>query len=99
MPRIALSVVVLVICVASGARFWALNISPPGFYLDEAALATHILCVQQTGADAHGVRQPLFSQALGGGFITPTYLYSGVVWTTVFGNSIGSFRALIAFYS
>lgn len=99
MPRIAQSVIVLVIIVASGIRFWALGTNPPGFWLDEAAFATHILCVQQTGADAYGVRRPLFSYALGGGFITPIYLYSGVTWTAVFGNSIGSLRALIAFYS
>jgi predicted membrane-bound mannosyltransferase len=99
MQRTALLVIVLVIVLASCLRFWALEDSPPGVFVDEAALATHILCVQQTGADAYGVRLPLFSEALGGGLITPTYLYSGVTWTAVFGPSIASFRALIAFYA
>jgi hypothetical protein len=99
MQRMALSVIIVVIFLARGIRFWGLEDSPPGFYVDEAALATHILCVQQTGADAYRVRLPLFSEALGGGLITPTYLYSGVLWTAVFGPSIASFRALIAFYA
>ncbi len=91
---------ILFICViACVIRFWDLEASPPGFYIDEAALSTAIMCVQQTGTDPFGAHLPLFSRSLSGGFVTGPYLYSGVVWTRIFGTSIFSFRALIAFYS
>ena len=34
-----------------------------------------------------------------GTFFTPAYVYSGFVWTKLFGSSIASFRAHVAFYA
>ncbi len=90
----------MALVVLGGAgRFIALELSPPGFYLDEAAGATNITCISQTGADAAGVPFPLFSRGLGGGFVTPAYLYFGAVWAKVFGFSVGSFRSIAAFFN
>ncbi len=91
--------VIFLAAFAGVVRFAGLETSPPGFYLDEAAIATQIACVRQTGADAFGNRLPLFSPVLGGGFAHPPYLYAGVAWTSVFGDSIGSLRALAAAFS
>lgn len=90
--------VVALIVVTCVARFVSLDVSPPGFYVDEATHAMHAICIQQTGHDGHGVFMPLFSRALGE-FTPPTLLYSGAVWSKVFGTSIVSFRAMAAFFS
>jgi hypothetical protein len=67
--------------------------------MDEALGALHLQCLAQTGRSAHGVAWPLFADGLNGGFYTPTYLYSGLIWTHVFGFSIASVRAIAAVYS
>jgi 4-amino-4-deoxy-L-arabinose transferase-like glycosyltransferase len=89
--RLACAAIVLLLCAA---RFVRLNDTPAGFYLDEAAGATTILCLAESG-------YPLFFEELPGTgtFFTPAYVYSGAVWTKVFGTSIAAFRAHVAFYS
>lgn len=79
-------------------RFVALETSPPGFYVDEAAISAQVICLRQSGADLHGQRWPLFSQVLGGGYATPAYLYTGALWTALFGDSITSFRSMVALF-
>lgn len=85
--------------IASITRFVGIENSPPGFYIDEAAISAQILCVQQSGSDLQGQNRPLFTPVLGGGYLTPTYLYPATLWVTMFGGSIKSFRSLIAFFS
>jgi len=92
----AVAVLIIGLCLA---RFLYLETSPPGFSTDEAAGAAHVLCMQQTGKDCHGQAWPLFSAAAGGGVTTPTYLYSSIVWTQVFGTSPTAFRSIAAFFS
>ena len=84
--------------VATLLRFFGLETSPPGFFVDEAAISAQVMCVRQSGHDVYGQRYPLLSPVLAGGFVTPTYLYSGVVWSSIFGDSIGAYRAMTAFY-
>ncbi|MFH1574781.1 MAG: glycosyltransferase family 39 protein [Acidobacteriota bacterium] len=86
-------------CAAAASRFVGLAESPPGFYIDEAATAMHLICLGETGADAEGVRFPLFSRVLGGGYSTPIYLYFGTAWISLLGVSVPSFRALAAFFN
>ena len=78
-------------------RFVALDRSPPGLYIDEAAIAWQVACVRETGADLFGRRLPLFSPVLGGGFVTPGYLYAGAAWTAVF-DGPHALRALSALF-
>jgi 4-amino-4-deoxy-L-arabinose transferase-like glycosyltransferase len=81
-------------------RFVGLEKSPPGFYLDEMAGASHVVCLVQGGTDVWGTRYPLFTSMYGvGGYSTPVYLYSEFLWVQLFGTSVESFRALIAFFS
>lgn len=84
-----------------GVRFIGLDYSPPGFYLDEAAGATQVICLQQQGGvDFYGKHFPLFFKEFNdAGIFTPTYIYGQTSWTTLFGYSTYSFRSFIAFIS
>lgn len=80
-----------------GIRFFGLETSPPGFFLDEAAGASNILCLIQDGKDFHGQSWPLFSAAFEeAGFYTPIYLYGQYLWGHLVGSSIAGFRSFNA---
>ncbi len=93
------AILICIITIVSIGRFFFLEKSPPGFYVDEAIGATNIICMRQTGHDGYGVPMPLFAEAArnAGGYTTPAFLYSGILWTALFGDSIFSFRAFMAF--
>lgn len=78
-------------------RIILLPISPPGFYVDEAATGAHVVSMLHHGTNAHGQAWPLFSASLGGGYTTPVYLYPLVAWATVFGASEVALRAFSMF--
>ena len=80
-------------------RFVDITESPPGFYIDEAAISAQVICVRQAGQNLQGQKWPLFTEVLGGGYATPAYLYPAAVWTSLFGDSIASFRSFAAFSS
>ncbi|MET0389158.1 MAG: hypothetical protein ABW321_24505 [Polyangiales bacterium] len=80
-------------------RFIALDVSPPGFFMDEALAALHLQCLAETGRSAHGEAWPLFAEGLNGGFYTPAFLYSGLIWKALFGSSVASMRGIAAAYS
>ena len=85
-----------VIFLINLVRFLGLDFSPPGFFVDEAVGAAHVLCLKQTGADYFGTSYPLFSAGFGGGFYTAPFLYGEALFTSIFGNSIFAFRAFLA---
>ncbi len=78
-------------------RFVLLLITPPGFYVDEAATGAHVVAMLKHGTDAHGTAWPLFSASLGGGYTTPVYLYPLTAWAAIFGTSEVSLRAFSQF--
>ena len=78
-------------------RFVALETSPPGFYVDEAAGAAHVLCFAKDGANFHGEPWPLWSVSLANGLTSPVFLYLQTGWTCIFGTSPSGFRSLSAF--
>ena len=88
----------LIAFIGTSLPFVFLEKSPPGFFVDEAAISAQIICVRQSLHDLHGKLLPLFSEVLGGGFTTPVQLYLGAAWTSVFGDSIASFRSLAALF-
>ncbi|MGQ0801431.1 MAG: glycosyltransferase family 39 protein [Pseudomarimonas sp.] len=92
-PRFALIALTI---FAALARLFGVSRSPPGFYVDEAAIGAQVLCVAQSGANLQGEHWPMFTEVLGGGLLTPTYLYTAVGWVSLFGGSIESFRLLAA---
>jgi len=91
-PKFAIAVLIAL----NAIRFWGFGISPPGFYIDEAVGAAHVLCLKQTGADYWGVPHPLFSAGPGGGYFTAPYLYGEALWTSIWGDSTAAFRSFAA---
>lgn len=75
------------------ARFAILPLSPPPFAADESISGAHVATMVTKGTDAHGQSWPLFSEALGGGFTTPIYLYPLTGWAFLFGYEELSLRA------
>jgi 4-amino-4-deoxy-L-arabinose transferase-like glycosyltransferase len=92
-PTAAVIALVIFFCLL---RFVDLENVPPGFYLDEAAIAAQVICLGDSGHDLHATPWPLFSNVLGGGYATPPFLYLGAAWTNVFGDSVASFRSFTA---
>lgn len=83
----------LLIAVLLAGRFSALGSTPNGFYLDEAAIATQVLCVAETHADSYGRSWPLYSPVLAGGQVSAPLLYPAALWTKLAGGSEAALRA------
>lgn len=94
--HVGLAALALLLAGLIASRFIGLDHSPPGFYVDEAAIAAQVMCLRSTGGDAQGKPWPLFAEVLGGGQASPPTLYLGAAWTALFGDSVASFRALAA---
>ncbi|MCA9395493.1 MAG: glycosyltransferase family 39 protein [Candidatus Omnitrophica bacterium] len=93
----ALVVAALVILAVNVIRFAGLEQSPPGFHVDELSGAVTVQCLETEGVDATGKPYPLFANLNYGSPKPPTYLYPAILWTRLFGHSIGSYRAFSAF--
>src|SRR4030081_736179 len=65
--------------------------TPPGFYIDESAIAYNAYCIAHTGAGEFGNRFPLFFPVYTGGWIqyaNPTQIYLLAIPFTLFKPSI-----------
>lgn len=91
------SFLVLAIVFLVLIRILILPLSPPGFYVDEAATGAHVVAMVKHQTNAHDQSWPLFSPSLGGGFTTPVYLYPLSLWASMFGFSELSLRAFSQF--
>ena len=89
-------VVITIIGLMGVVRFLGLDASPPGFFMDEAYIGAHVLCLAHNGRDADARAWPLFSPSGGGGFASPTHLYPAALWVRCFGGSIVALRAYAA---
>jgi hypothetical protein len=72
-PAIALGFLLLFIFYIDG-----LATNPPGFYVDESAIAYNAYCIAKTGANEFGTRFPLFFPVYTGGwtqYANPTQIY------------------------
>ena len=98
-PHISQILTTSLVLVLIAARFMALETSPPGFYIDEAAGATNIICLAEDGHNEAGKTFWLFTKGVGSGFFTPVYLYFGALWVKTFGQSVYAFRAIAAFFT
>lgn len=76
-------------------RFHALDRAPPGFYLDEAAIAAQAMCVAENGRTADGSFS-LFAPVPVAGYVTPLTLWVSAGWSRISGSSPADFRALAA---
>lgn len=84
--KIAVGLIVAIIVLVL-ARILILPLSPPGFYVDEAATGAHVVAMVTHQTNAQGQAWPFFSQSLSGGFTTPVYLYPLSLWSSTFGFS------------
>jgi hypothetical protein len=96
--KAAATVLVVVGAVWLVIRFCGLGVSPPGFFMDEAAPAVHAMCLAETGKDMDGNAWPLYSSAAGGGQHPLTLMAFDILWTKIFGTSRQAFRAVSAFW-
>jgi hypothetical protein len=80
-------------------RFVGLEQVPLGLSTDETLSGLHVECLAQTGKAGDGQPWPMFATGMGGGLYSPTYLYTLLVWTRVFGISVPSLRGLSAAFS
>jgi hypothetical protein len=88
---------IAVAVVAMAFRYVGLATSPPGFWTDEALASAQVVCLAYTGADVSGLAWPLVAVWHGAhvSYIFPAvFLYPGVAWVKVFGDSIAALRAL-----
>jgi hypothetical protein len=68
-----------------------LSTNPPGFYIDESAIAYNAYCIAHTGAGEFGNRFPLFFPVYTGGwtqYANPTQIYLLAIPFTIFRPSI-----------
>ncbi len=93
LPRWLLCPLALLILTLITGRFMSLGTTPNGFYLDEAAIAAQVICVEQTHADGYGRAWPLYSPVLAGGQVSAPLLYPAALWTKAFGPSEAALRA------
>ncbi|MDP9140345.1 MAG: hypothetical protein M3O62_06055 [Pseudomonadota bacterium] len=93
MPRWLLGPLALVILTLIVGRFMSLGTTPNGFYLDEAAIATQVVCLEKSQADFYGTAWPLYAPVLAGGYASAPLLYPATLWTKVFGSSEAALRA------
>jgi 4-amino-4-deoxy-L-arabinose transferase-like glycosyltransferase len=87
----------IAVLVLVALHFLVLIVSPPGFYIDEAATGSHVSSMIEHQTNANGQSWPIFSESLGGGYTTPTYLYPLTIWSMAFGDSEYSLRAFSQF--
>ncbi len=77
-------------------RFVGLESSPPGFYIDEAFSAANSICLKETGHDFFGAPLSFFYKIYNINVLPASFYLGEAFWSSLFGNSIASFRSFIA---
>ena len=78
-------------------RLSLLELTPPGFFVDESSIGYNAVTILQTGADEHGVQYPLYFKAFGD-YKNPIFIYSVVPLLWLFGISVGTVRFAAALW-
>jgi len=87
----------LIVGLAFFLRFIFLTKSPPGFYVDEAAVGYNAYSILKTGADEYGKKFPLFFRSFGD-YKMPLNIYLTVLPVWIMGLEVFSVRFLPAFF-
>jgi 4-amino-4-deoxy-L-arabinose transferase-like glycosyltransferase len=95
--KVSCQILLLLAFFMLAVRFWALDMSPPGFYADEAISAGSVSCFAETGESIWGDRYPLFFETKMYP-VSPVFVYLGAAWRHVFGGSISAFRSFAALF-
>jgi hypothetical protein len=64
----------VLLALTLGLYFWAPNVTPRGFFVDEPSITLNAACIAAAGRDEYGVRWPLFFRAFGE-YKLPAYIY------------------------
>jgi 4-amino-4-deoxy-L-arabinose transferase-like glycosyltransferase len=78
-------------------RFYRLDQSPLGLYVDEAAIGYNANSILETGKDEYGKAFPIFFRSFGD-YKMPLYIYSSVLPIKIFGLNIFAVRFNSAFF-
>ena len=74
-----LSLLILLISLWIVFRLYGLDLSPPGFAVDEGGSGTNIMCLIREGTAANGVPYPFYAAHFDGdpyeGIVSPVFLY------------------------
>ena len=90
-----LLILVLILLIAFGLRFYRLGNVPAGFHQDEVSQAYNSFSIATTGNDRYGEKLPILFRSFGS-YQPPIYTYMSYVPMKVFGNTIFSARLLSA---
>ncbi len=88
-------ILIAIFILGAFLRFYHLGQSPPGFYVDEAAIGYNAYCVLNTGKDEYGKAFPIFFRSFGD-YKMPLYIYSSVLPIKLMGLSVFSTRFISA---
>src|SRR6266851_3224945 len=91
MRRYRLALTLLGIVFLLGLYLDGVSTNPPGFYIDECAIAYNAYCIAHTGAGEFGNRLPLFFPVYTSGWIqyaNPTQIYLLAIPFSLFHPSI-----------
>ncbi len=84
--------ILLLIGVFSIVRFIGLDQAPPGFYSDEATVATESIALLETGYNSQH-HHVMFTPVTGGGYVPLTHVIPKALWIAIAGYSITALRA------
>lgn len=87
---------ILIILLAFFLRFFNLSNSPPGLYVDEAAVGYNAFSLLKTGRDEYGKVFPVFFRSFGD-YKMPLNFYLTAIPIFLFGLNVFSVRLLSAF--
>jgi uncharacterized membrane protein YsdA (DUF1294 family) len=97
--RITVATLFVVGATWTVTRFCGLDVSPPGFFMDEATPALDAMCLADAGKDHDGNAWPFFyTRAAGGGQHPLTLVGFEALWMKLFGTSRAAFRAVYGFW-
>lgn len=74
-----------IVILGAGLRFWGLGKNPPGMYWDEVSLGWNAYSILKTGHDEHGRFLPLDTFFAFGDYKPPGYIYAAIPSIALFG--------------
>jgi 4-amino-4-deoxy-L-arabinose transferase-like glycosyltransferase len=96
--NLKLILLILILLIALGLRFYHLNSNPPSPYWEEAAIGYDAYSILKTGKDFHGHKFPLVAFESFGDYKPGLYFYAAVPSVALFGLNSFAVRFPSAFF-
>lgn len=93
MKKLQLLILITILFLALGLRFYHLGSNPPSLYWEEAALGYDAYSILKTGKDFHGHKFPIIAFESFGDWKPSLYFYTIIPFELVFGLNVFSVRA------